>query len=121
MFTVREILRRYSINFLSPVVNNIVSTALRGSGEKLIEKRSAYELLHGRQIKLIKTLESFLGPLRTAGFPIPEFKMGNYGLKNFSFGFVIQRDSIDTGPYEHFTRSEKGHIVNEVYKSFGQT
>lgn len=120
MAIVKKMMSKFFINFLSPVVHNVLSMVLSSTGERLIEMRTAKELLDGRQIKLITYVSAFLNPLRSIGFPVPEIKIGNHEINNFKFGFVAQRADVEIGPVEHFRRTENGHLFNEVYRFKGE-
>ena len=101
---------------------NILTKALQTSGEKLIEKRTARELLVGRQVKMIFYLDKVMSPLKSLGISVPEFGAGPYKMHNSSFGFLSQRINTDFGPFEIYTKSsgedDSGpkHRFTEIYR-----
>lgn len=92
---------------------NVVVTALKASGEEVIETRLAREVFAGRKIKLLDILESYgLQPLRNMGLPVPEVGLGNFKLRNATFGFMTLLAGVEFGPYEAWRASENGHIAS---------
>ena len=108
------ILKKMYLSFIAPVVFNIAVALLRASGETIVEKRTAFELLDGRKINLVSILETVLSPIRQMGLPIPRFGVGFYTLNEDSFGFVHIRKESEFGPYEVFTSTTDGHYVLET-------
>ena len=112
---------QFYMGFLGPIVHNVLMMAMRTTGERVIELRTAREILAGRPINILVYLEMFLKPLRAAGIPIPDYTMGNYKLHDLGFGYTMLFGGNDFGPFEHFRRTENGHQMNEVKKILGQT
>lgn len=91
---------------VSPVVNNVVNTLMVTHGEQFIETRTVGELLNGRRIDLLDTIDIVAKPLRMLGLPIPEYGVSAYKLKNNMYGFLGMRNNTPFGPFEAYTGLE---------------
>ena len=114
------ILKKIYLSFMSPVVFNIAVALLRASGENIVERRSAKDLLDGRKINLVTILEKVLSPIREMGLPIPKFGVGFYTLNQEAFGFVHIRKESEFGPYEVYTSTKDNHYVLGITKFEGK-
>lgn len=109
------------LGFTKPIVYNVLVTALRVSGEEIIEERAASEIFIGRKIAILDMLESMLlQPIRNRGIPIPELGLGNFKIRNATFGFAALIKDVDFGPYEVWRRTEKGHIATQFVSYKGK-
>lgn len=95
---------------------NIVNGALRVTGENLIERITAREMIDGKPIRILRIFGSLLEPLRQLGLPIEKY-FGVNGLKlsNHSFGWISTMSSGEIGPFEVYRRTENGHLVGEFH------
>ncbi|XP_046908636.2 scavenger receptor class B member 1 [Dermatophagoides farinae] len=125
LYGVKATIKKMSLNFLDPIVKNIMASILAATGEQIIERRTIYELLEGRQINLLILTEKLSKPLRSIGLAIPDLGELSEGsgnkIRNQTFGFIWQRADIDVGPYEYWRRTENGHIFSHVYMIEGRT
>ena len=120
MWVVRVTLTKFSINFISPLIQNSILAILRVSGETVIESRTAREMFEGRLVNLVVAVDFIASPLRSLGIPIPDYGIGDYKMYKNSFGVITALTGTEFGPYEHFLRTEDGHIANEVFKIYGK-
>lgn len=86
-----------------PIVNNIVNIFFTTHSERLIETRTVGEVLNGRRVNLLDTIDVIVKPLRLIGIKIPEYGLSNFKMKNNVYGFVAIRNASVSGPYEIFT------------------
>ena len=91
---------------ISPIVNNVVNTLLVTHRERLIETRTVEEVLNGRRIGLLDTIDIVAKPLRMMGLPIPEYGISAYKLKDNKYGFLAIRNDSSFGPFEAWTGME---------------
>lgn len=117
---VSAILKKMYLGFTAPVVFNIAIGLLRASGEQIVEKRTASDLLDGRKIDLVTMLETVLQPIRNMGLPLPKLGVGFYTMNQEAFGFVHMRRESEFGPFEVYTSTENGHYVLETFKFGGK-
>ena len=111
----KYLLKTLYLRFTSPFVMNLVMRLMGATDEKLIETRTARELLEGRKLKLVEIFDNVAEPLRDWGLPIPGIGVGFYMLNNASFGFVALRTITEFGPYEVYTDTKNGHSVGQFY------
>lgn len=115
-------MRRMRIGFLSPIVNNVIVAALRVFGESVIDELTAGDLLEGHPMRMLDFVDYIVKPLKAAGLPLPEYKMGNYGLdETLNIGLVPLARGSEFGPMEIYSRNENGHIMGDVVLSNGRT
>lgn len=108
------------IKFLSPIVHNLAMMVLRSTGEELIQHdTTAYDILEGKQIRLLQLLEGVLQPMRDFGLPIPAIGMGNIKVYNSTFGFGQMIKTMKVGPFEEYRRSGNGHLATHFYSFQG--
>ncbi|CAG2112829.1 unnamed protein product, partial [Medioppia subpectinata] len=88
---------------VSPIVNNVVNTLLVTHRERFIETRTVGEVLNGRRISLLDTIDIVAKPLRMIGLPIPEYGISAYKLRDNTYGFLAIRNNSRFGPFETLT------------------
>ena len=88
--------------FVSPIVNNVVKTMHDFHKETFLEIQTVGNMLNGRRIPLLDTIDIVAKPLRMLGLPIPEYGVSSYKLRDNKYGFLGMRN--DTfGPFEAYT------------------
>ena len=88
---------------LSSQIRNAVQSVT--SNERLIERRTVGEILVGRRVPLLDTIDAVTQPLRMAGLALPEYGTSVYKMKNNNYGFLAMLSS-EKGPFEVFTGME---------------
>lgn len=118
-----NLLEKFSIKFLSPIVFNALILSMEAFNEKIIDEVTPEQILLGRKIEILNFLDSLGSPLRTIGVPVPDVdtilaKMNSDVLKNNSLSIVniIGRES---NSIESYRFAENGHLVNQVKKFDG--
>lgn len=71
--------------------------------ESLIERRTVEEVLNGREVGILKMVDTMASPLRSLGISVPDLGVGMYKLTESSFGFIRMRDNQTFGPMETYT------------------
>ncbi|KAJ6217057.1 hypothetical protein RDWZM_008214 [Blomia tropicalis] len=95
----------------APVVNNILVTISQLYNENLIEVRSIEDVLTGREVGILKTLNTITTPMKQLGIAVPDINVGLYKLSETTFGFIKLRDNQTFGPTEMYTgRSSIGRF-----------
>ncbi|CAG2172314.1 unnamed protein product [Oppiella nova] len=102
---------------VSPIVNNVVNTLLVTHRERFIETRTVGEVLNGRRITLLDTIDIVAKPLRMLGLPIPEYGISAYKLKDNKYGFLAIRNNSKFGPFETMT-GERGRDKFDKYSTY---
>ncbi|KPM06179.1 CD36-like protein 4 [Sarcoptes scabiei] len=120
-----NLLEKFSIKFLSPIVFNALILSMEAFNEKIIDEVTPEQILLGRKIEILNFLDSLGSPLRTIGVPVPDVdtilaKMNSDVLKNNSLSIVniIGRES---NSIESYRFAENGHLVNQVKKFDGSS
>ncbi len=112
----KNLLETFYVSFIGPLVYNGITLALRLSGESLVDRTSARQLIEGKRIEILEYVDLFLQPIRAIGVPIPKyFGAGGLQLLNHSFGFTTTLASGEVGPMEVYRRTENGHLVGDIF------
>ncbi|XP_027195149.2 scavenger receptor class B member 1-like [Dermatophagoides pteronyssinus] len=111
---------KFMIKFLNPIVHNVIVLALQTFNERIVEERTAKEILLGRQIDILRFFEIIGQPLRTIGiqYDLRELmtNYGNYKLNNNSISIIGILTGNEFGPFET-ARFINGNLkVNQVVK-----
>ena len=117
----RGFLDKLHIRFTAFIVENAIYLILRATGESLIETTTPRKMMNGRKVNILAIGNFFLAPLRSIGIPIPEYGWAGYHLYNSSFGIIPIISGEYYGPYEHYLRTENGHVTDEAYKFKDET
>jgi hypothetical protein len=114
-----NVLQRFRLTqFLIPLINNVVNVVLTTFRENFIERRTARELLEGRRIYMLDTLDIVVKPLRMLGLPIPEYGLSFYKLRNNTYGFLGMRNNTKFGPLEVYTGMKGSEEKFMKFKAF---
>jgi len=114
-----NVLQRFPLTpFLIPLINNVVNVVLITFRENFIERRTARELLEGRRIYMLDTLDIVVKPLRTLGLPIPEYGLSFYKLRDNTYGFFRMRNNTKFGPFEVYTGMKGSEEKFMKFKTF---
>ncbi|XP_054162152.1 lysosome membrane protein 2-like [Oppia nitens] len=98
---------------VTPIVNNVVNALLATHRERLIETRMVGEVINGRHLAVLDTIDIVAKPLRLMGLPIPEYGISMYKLKNNRYGFLSMRNNTRFGPFEQFTGETQANQFNK--------
>ncbi len=114
-----NVLRRFPLTtIISPLVNNVINAVLITFRENFIERRTAREVIEGRRINMLDTLDIVAKPLRMLGLPIPEYGISIYKLRNNTYGFLAIRNDSKFGPFEVYTGMKGSEEKFMKFKSF---
>ncbi|KAH9520869.1 cd36 [Dermatophagoides farinae] len=118
-------MKKFMIKFLNPIIHNILVLTLQTFNERIIEDRSAKEILIGRQIDILRFIELASKPLQMVGinYDIRNLmtNFGNYKLNNNSISIMGILTGNEFGPFE-VTRFADGQVrVNQFVKILEKT
>ena len=111
----KQLLEKFYVGFIGPVIYNSIAMTLRASGEQWIEEITARQLLVARKMPILEFLHRILLPLRSVGIPVPdEFGADGFKLENHSFGLTTTVSSGELGPFEVYAKTEFEHLAGDI-------
>lgn len=100
---IKSKVEQFYLSMFNPLVSNLLYLVFRYFDENIVEERSVADILTGREIGVLKIVDSLSRPLRSMGIEVPLIGVGIYKLTQNSFGFLHLRHNQTFGPAEMYT------------------